>query len=134
MRCENPQYCLSHLLVQYSCCCRTFWKNSRPGHMLQGPWDFPWPKQGLLFLQARDGAPPSPAPQKCPEQTEGPPAAQPIPHRGAASQDQSWKKPLPFSAMPSFSAQAFQPHLALTQVIKGWGGKSLPNSTQASWI
>lgn len=98
------------------------------------PLGFPWPRQVLLFLQARDGAPPRPAPQKWPEQTEGPPATQPIPHKGVASQDQCCTKPLPISAMPSFSAQAFQAHLALAQVIKGWGGYSLSNSTQASWI
>lgn len=134
MCCENPQYCLSHLLVQYSCCCRTLWKTSRPDHMLQGPRDFPWPRQMLFFVQARDGAPPRPARQKWPEQTEGPYAAQPILHKGAASQDQCWTKPLSFSAMPSFSDRAFQAHLALAQVIKCWGGNSLPNSTQASWI
>lgn len=132
MCCENPQCCQSHLLVQYSCCCGTLWKTSWTGHMLQSPPDFPW--QVLLFLQARDGAPPRPAPQKWPEQTEGAHAAQPIPHKGASSQDQCWTKPLPFSAMPSFSDQAFQAHLALAQVIKGWGGNSLPNSTLASWI
>lgn len=117
MCCENPQCCQSHLLVQYSCCCGTLWKTSWTGHMLQSPPDFPW--QVLLFLQARDGAPPRPAPQKWPEQTEGAHAAQPIPHKGASSQDQCWTKPLPFSAMPSFSDQAFQAHLALAQVIKG---------------
>lgn len=57
MCCERPQSCLSHPLVQHSCCCRTFWKRSRPGHMLQGPRDFPRPRRVLLFLQATDGAP-----------------------------------------------------------------------------
>lgn len=50
---KSPQSCLSYLLVWYSFCYRSFWKRSRHGHMLLGPWDFQW----LFLLQAKDGAP-----------------------------------------------------------------------------